>query len=167
MTRKRIDMKTLVKSAKDISSRFADSDIPHVVVGGVAVYLHGATRNDGDDIDFFVGKAKKAIAIELIEGMGFKRDGKYYKSDDIKVQIESNGFRSFPDPNNADEWVDIGGVRVPNIDKMIETKSEVCREILKKVLSDGIGGPRRRNAFIKHATDLTALVKGYGKKKRK
>ena len=158
-------MKRLVESAKDISCRFADSGIPHGVVGGVAVYLHGAVREDGEDIDFFVGEAHKAIAIKLIEGMGFERNGKYYSRDDIRVEIASDGFSSFPDPNSPDEWVDIDGVRVPKIDRMIHTKAEACRDVLNKVLSDGIGGRSRRNTVIKHASDLIELVKLFGKHK--
>lgn len=166
MARNRTDMQSLVNSAKEICSRFADEGIPYIIVGSVAVHLHGAPRRDGDDIDFFVGKGSEPKAIQVIEDMGFMKDGKYYRNNKVKVEIKSDGFGSYPDLNSPNECVVINGVRVPTIVKLIDTKVEACRDVLNKVVSHGVGGPRRRNTIIRQASDLVDLVKILGSRRR-
>lgn len=165
MARKREDIELLVEAAKEISQRLTEKGIPHVVLGGVAVHLHGAERKDSDDVDFLVRESDQESVIVLINEIGFKECGKYYIRDQIKIQITSITHDSYPNLESEDECRDIDGVRVPTIDKLILTKAEICREILDKILSKGIGGPRRRSSLMKHFTDLAGLIQVYPKKK--
>jgi len=166
VARNRIKIDLLVAAAQEISRFLTNSNIPHGVLGGVAVHLHGAERADGDDIDVLVAESNEDTVPGLILKLGFQKKAKYFERANIKSQIKTQGrgFPSFPNPEDSNEWISVDGVRVPTIDKMIETKAEACRDILEKWLSKGIGGPSSRSSLIKHATDLVRLVKLYAKK---
>jgi hypothetical protein len=166
MPRSRTEISKLVNVAQELSGVLTQYDIPHVIVGGIAVHLHGATRKDGDDIDIYIGAGCKETVIALLRDRRFKPSGKYFTRDDVKTQIKSEGegFSSYPKPNCPSDWMNINGVRVPSIEIAIRTKAHACSDILVKVLTDGIGGPRRRSSLIKHTSDLIALVRIAGKK---
>jgi len=75
----------LAEAAKEISLSLTDSNMPHVVLGGVAVYLHGAERTDADDLGILIGKADEERVVALIENGGFQRNGKYYNLHSARV----------------------------------------------------------------------------------
>jgi hypothetical protein len=167
VARNRIETGLLVEAAKEINLKLTESGTPHGVLGGVAAYLHGAERTHADDVDILLGIANEKKVRDMVETLGFQKSNKYYLRGEIKIQITTKSFTSFPNPENSNEWISINNIRVPTIERMIKTKAEACKDILEKVLSEGIDGTSRRNALIKHTTDLVDLVKAYAKNKRK
>jgi hypothetical protein len=164
MQQQDVGIERLVKSASDISRRLTEGDIPHLIVGSLAVYLHGAERKNGhyDDIDIFRKDSDEERIINVITEIGCERKRKHYVFEDIKIEFCSpKKYPSLPDPEDSGRCQIIRGVRVPRIQELITMKAEASQDLIRRVLSHGLGGPRRRSALKKHTFDFIKLVQVY------
>jgi aminoglycoside-2''-adenylyltransferase len=168
MARNRIAIKLLLDIAKEVSQRLAANRISHMVLGGVAVHLHGVERKDGDDVDVLIAAENEQKVSAVLSKEGFKKNGRYFeKGDGVRIEIsDRRKFSSCPNLDDEQEWIEIEGVRVPTIDNMIKMKAEASKDICTTIMEkNGKVGTTTRNAFIKHSNDLSGLFRVYARRK--
>ncbi len=121
------------RTMQRISTRLDELNLPYVVVGGMALGLHGYFRGT-DDVDLLVTKATLASIHERLEGLGWVAPfagSKNLRDADTNVKVEflvtgeypgsgKPGPVAFPDP--AAVGVDVGGVRVIALANLVELK---------------------------------------------
>ena len=159
-------IETLVAAAKKIGGLLNEAEITYYIVGSVAVHLHGAERDSGNygDIDIFMRHKDKESVSDMVTGIGFKEKRNHYCLDGVKIGFccaKKKRYSWLPDPGCPDSWIEIDCVRVLRIEDLIKMKAEVCKEFLDKVLSEGLGGPKRRTHLKKHNLDFIKLVNVY------
>ena len=118
---------------RKITTRLTELEIPYVVVGGMALFLHGYRRFT-DDVDLLVTPEGLKKIHEALEGLGYVppfSGSKQLRDTEFGVKIEflvTGGFPgdgkpkpvAFPDPANVGE--EIAGLRVLTLPKLIELK---------------------------------------------
>ncbi len=121
------------RTMRKISTRLDELGLPYVVVGGMALNLHGYVRAT-DDVDLLVTRATLATIHERLEGLGWVTPfagSKNLRDADTGVKIEflvtgeypGDGKPkpvAFPDP--ADVTTVIGTIRCLRLDKLVELK---------------------------------------------
>ena len=88
---------------EDLFRKLNENGVRYVVVGGVAVVLHGHPRMTAD-IDLAVDLDRKAaaLAIRALTGMGLRP----------RVPVEPEAFA---DPSQRERWIEERGMRVFNL----------------------------------------------------
>lgn len=136
------------KALRRIVPRLEAIGVPYAVVGGLALFRHGYRRFT-DDVDILVTSEGLKKLHEALEGLGYLppfAGSKNLKETATGVRIEflitgqypGDGKPkpvAFPDP--AKEAVDIGGIKVLNLSKLIELK-----------LASGLSNERRGKDII-------------------
>lgn len=121
------------RTMQRISTRLDELGLPYVVVGGMALSLHGYVRAT-DDVDLLVTKATLAVIHERLEGLGWVAPftgSKNLRDADTGVKVEflvtgefpgdgKPGPVSFPDP--AAVAVDRGGVKCISLPALVQLK---------------------------------------------
>jgi hypothetical protein len=126
-----LDKQSLWATATRVHQALAAQSIPHALLGGVAVCLHGYQRNTVD-IDLLVrGEDHSAIRV-CLESAGLAWDPvvKEFRSEtDPPVQFLTAGDRAgsgsevrLPDPEEPDAVVVIEGLPVVSLARLIEAK---------------------------------------------
>lgn len=140
---------------QNITHRLDSLGIPYVVAGGMALFRHGFRRFT-EDVDLLVTREGLKQIHEALEGLGYVhafRGSKKLRDASTGVTIDfliTGDFPgdgkpkpvSFPDP--ADVGVDIGGLRVIALERLIELK-----------LASGMTNASR----LKDLTDVLELIK--------
>ena len=108
-----------------------EAAIPHAVIGGVAVCLHGYQRNTVD-LDLLVRPEDSADVKAALEKAGFcwnAEQVEFHAVDGPAVQLVFAGSSAgrdsgmkLPDPSSAKTIVDIEGLPVITLAKLIEIK---------------------------------------------
>ncbi len=121
------------KAMRRIAQRLDELGIDYVIVGGMAMFLHGFRRFT-EDVDILVTREGLARIHEEVEGRGYLRPfekSKNLRDADSRVRIEflitgqfpgdgRPGPVSFPDPVQVAEVRD--GLKVLNLEKLMELK---------------------------------------------
>lgn len=143
---------TLWEVAQNCHELLADAEIPHAVVGGVTVCLHGYPRNTVD-VDLLVRKEDGERLREVLEQAGFEwitREAKFRSASGVPVQLLMAGERAgkgseirLPDPDLANNVTTKEGLPVLSLSRMIEAK-----------LACGLGSLRRTHRDFADVVEL-------------
>jgi hypothetical protein len=140
---------------REIVRRLQELEIPFAVVGGMALYLHNFRRFT-EDVDLLVTDEGLRELHEKLEGLGYVppfANSKHLRDTTTGVRIEflvAGQFPgdgkpkpiSFPDPATAS--IDIAGIPVLRLDKIIELK-----------LASGLSNANR----LKDLADVQEMIK--------
>lgn len=149
-----LDKQSLWATAMRVHQALAANSIPHALVGGVAVCLHGYQRNTVD-IDLLVrGQDSDAIR-SCIKHAGFAWDQvlkEFRNESEAPVQFLVAGDRAgsgsevrLPDPEEPDAVVTIEGLPVVSLARLIESK-----------IACGEGSVRRTHKDFADVVELVA-----------
>ena len=136
------------KSLRQVVERLDKHGIPYALVGGLALFRHGYRRYT-DDVDLLVTAEGLKQVHEKLEGLGYRppfANSKHLRDTATNVRIEflvtgqypGDGKPkpvAFPDP--ATEAVDIDGIKVLNLPKIVDLK-----------LASGLSNERRGKDII-------------------
>jgi len=122
---------TLWQAAQQCHNALRQANIPHAVLGGVAVCLHGYQRNTVD-LDLLVRRDDASSIRRTLEGSGFEwrpMSSEFHSPGGIPVQLLMAGDRpgkdseiALPDPRDPAAVVELEGLPVLSLEKLIETK---------------------------------------------
>lgn len=126
-----LENESLWATAMRVHQLLAAQSIPHALVGGVAVCLHGYQRNTVD-IDLLVRRAESESIRSCLQSVGFVWDpavAEFRGESATPVQFVVAGERagrgsevSLPDPNEPGVVVTIEGLPVVSLARLIESK---------------------------------------------
>lgn len=146
---------TLWQAAESSHALLDSVGVPHAIVGGVAVCLHGYQRNT-IDIDLLVrtGDSEKLREAFASSGWSWEADHKQFSNETgAVVQFLIAGERAgrgaevrLPDPGDADSVTELEGLPVLNLARLIESK-----------LACGQGDARRMHKDFADVVELIAL----------
>jgi hypothetical protein len=136
---------SLWQTATQCHQLLASAAIPHALVGGVAVCLHGYQRNTVD-LDLLVRKEDTAALRTLFERQDFAwraEDAEFRSPSGIAVQFLLAGDRAgtgsevvLPDPADARATTEIEGLPVLTLAKLIESKIACGQGNLRRTHKD-------------------------------
>ena len=121
------------RTMRKISTRLDELGLPYVVVGGMALNLHGYVRAT-DDVDLLVTKETLAVIHQKLEGLGWVplfTGSKNLRDADTGVKVEFLVTGEFPGdgkpkpvafPDPADVGTVIRGIRCLRLEKLVELK---------------------------------------------
>jgi hypothetical protein len=145
----------LWEAVQAVHAILAQAGIPHGVLGGVAVCLHGYQRNTVD-VDLLVRPADAATARQLLESAGWTWDDaqKEIRSPaGVAVQFIYSGERAgagsevmLPDPADESAIVEVENLPVLSLARLIESK-----------LACGQGNLRRTHRDFADVVELIAV----------
>ncbi len=151
---------SLWDAARKCHAALDEAAIPHAVIGGVAVCLHGYQRTTVD-LDLLVRPEDSADVKSALEKAGFfwnAEQGEFHAVDGLAVQLLFAGSSAgrdsgmiLPDPSSPKTIVDIEGLPVITLAKLIEMK-----------IACGAGSLRRNHKDFADIVELIA-VNGLGK----
>jgi hypothetical protein len=141
-------------SLRNITKRLRELNIPHAIVGGMALFFHGYRRFT-EDVDLLVTREALKEIHERLEGLGYVppfTGSKQLRDATTGVRVEflvtgeypGDGQPkpvAFPDPSSCVTVID--GLNVLSLPKLIELK-----------LASGISNPRR----AKDVVDVQELI---------
>lgn len=126
-----LEKETLWNVAVDCHARLLAAQIPHAVIDGVAVCMHGYQRNTVD-LDLLVARENVKRIRETLEAGGYQWHESQAESRSpagIPVQFVLSGDPAgkdrdviLPDPAAPDVVQEIEGLRVISLPKLIESK---------------------------------------------
>lgn len=126
-----LDKQSLWAAAMRVHEALASQSIPHALVGGVAVCLHGYQRNTVD-IDWLIRGEESQSIRECMQSIGFEWDPvvkEFRNGQQAIVQFLTSGDRAgagsevrLPDPRDPDVVVTIEGLPVVSLARLIESK---------------------------------------------
>lgn len=126
-----LENETLWEVAQTCHQLLEEAEIPHAIVGGVAVCLHGYPRNTVD-LDLLVRGEDGQRLREVLKDAGFAwipRDAEFRSESDIPVQFWIAGERAgkgseirLPDPDSARCVTIKEGLPVLSLARLIEAK---------------------------------------------
>ena len=126
-----VENESLWQAAARCHRVLAAAEIPHVILGGVAVCLHGYQRNTVD-VDVLVRKVdSEAVRVSLErEGFAWNAKHKEFRSPSgVAIQFLLVGDRAgpdsevrLPDPGDDRAVTEIEGLPVLRLSRLIETK---------------------------------------------
>jgi hypothetical protein len=150
-----LENQTLWSTAVECHAALEAADLPHAIVGGVAVCLHGYRRNTVD-LDVLISKSDQSKVRAALESSGFVWDDQnveFRAPSGIPVQLLLSGERAgkdaellLPEPNAPGVSVEIEGLSVIDLARLIETK-----------LACGLGSPRRTHRDLADVVELVAI----------
>jgi hypothetical protein len=138
--------------AREVSRVMARSGIDGVVIGGVAVVLHGYVRTT-IDVDVFVasdlGAMKRALEAA---GFDFDKNARRYWKGDVAVHLVSSGETEAP----LGPPVEIDGIRTVAVEDLIRLKLRSGLDNLARAIdiADVVGLIRIRNLSPEFASRL-------------
>jgi hypothetical protein len=145
---------TLWDTAVDCHAALHAAGIPHAIVGGVAVCLHGYRRNTVD-LDLLVRRDDQARIRAVLESSGYTwstEQAEFRAPSGVPVQFLVSGERAgkgaevyLPEPDTTGVTVEIEGLAVLDLARLIETK-----------LACGLGSPRRTHRDLADVVELIA-----------
>jgi Nucleotidyltransferase of unknown function (DUF6036) len=128
---------SILDVAREVSQLMRQSGVPAVIIGGIAVVLHGHVRTTRD-IDVFVEHSLERFA-ELLLGSGFALDAekKEFVRDAVPIHLVTIEQLKQP-PRNT---VEIEGVTTVSLEDLIEIKlrSGSSNVLRAQDLADAIG----------------------------
>ncbi len=143
--------------ATECSYLLSEKEIPHLILGGVAVCLHGYQRNSSD-VDFLIRPQDESQSQQILEDRRLiweptlncfdSLSGAYLK---LLIAGELAGRNQdvvLPDPANLDNCVRIEGLPIVTLAKLIETK-----------IACGAGSLRRIHKDFADVVELIAIHK--------
>jgi hypothetical protein len=154
-TFERLENQSLWQSAEQVHQALASQAIPHAVVGGMAVCLHGYRRHTVD-IDFLVRREDQIRIRSILEsaGLQFAAATAEFRTDTgIAVRFVIAGERAgtgqpavFPSPADATTIATIEGLPVLNLAALIQSK-----------LACGLGNLRRTHKDFADVVELIVI----------
>ena len=145
--------RTLWDVAVQCHRALRDAGVPHAILGGVAVCLHGYQRNTVD-LDLLVRREDQAKIRETLEETGLQWSAEqveFRTAGGVAVQFLIAGNRAgkdsdvyFPDPGDEQVTAEIEGLSVLTLARLIETK-----------LASGSGNMRR---MYQDFADVMSLI---------
>ena len=152
-----LDNRTLWDVAVQCHHALRDAGVPHAILGGVAVCLHGYQRNTVD-LDLLVRREDQAKVRETLESAGLQWSAEqveFRTAGGVAVQFLIAGNRAgkdsevyFPDPGDEQVTAEIEGLPVLTLARLIETK-----------LASGLGNIRRMHRDLADVVELIAAHK--------
>jgi hypothetical protein len=150
-----LENQTLWSTAMDCHAALVEAGIPHAIVGGVAVCLHGYRRNTVD-LDLLVRGADQTAIRAALEGCGYvwQADRAEFRAPSgIPVQFLLSGDKAgknteivLPEPDAPGATVEVEGLAVIGLARLIEMK-----------LACGLGSPRRTHRDLADVVELIAV----------
>jgi hypothetical protein len=123
----------------------ARARIPHAILGGVAVCLHGYQRNTVD-VDLLIRRADSSVVRESLERESFRWDEnqkEFASPSGIAIQILIAGEPAgkdaevrLPDPADEGSVTDIEGLPVLRLSRLIESKIACGRGSVRRMHKD-------------------------------
>jgi hypothetical protein len=146
---------TLWDAAAECHAALAAAAIPHAIVDGVAVCLHGYRRNTVD-LDLLVRQADQARIRDVLEASNFKwfaEAAEFRAPSGLPVQFLLSGERAgkgaevfLPEPDAPGVCIEIEGLSVLGLAWLIESK-----------LACGLGSPRRTHRDLADVVELISI----------
>lgn len=140
-----LENESLWQAAARCHEVLAAENIPHAVVDGVAVCLHGYQRNTVD-VDLLVRKADSPSVRQSLEREGFawdSRENQFTSPSGVAIQFLHAEDRAGPDsevrlPDPADERAvtEIEGLPVLRLSRLIESKIACGQGDLRRTYKD-------------------------------
>lgn len=156
-TYRMLDQETLWTTAQECHRRLRDAGVPHAIVGGIAVCLHGYRRSTVD-VDLLVRSEDTAAIRGALEAAGYTwsdANREFIGQAGVPVQFLTCGERagkdsevSLPDPSLPASTQEIEGLPVLSLARLIEIK-----------LACGLGDLRRLHRDLADVVELI-LVHG-------
>jgi hypothetical protein len=150
-----LENQSLWQTAEQVHRALNTEAIPHAVVGGVAVCLHGYRRNTVD-INFLVRREDQMRIRSTLESAGLRfaeATAEFRTETGITVQFVIAGDRAgpgqpaiLPDPADANTIATIEGLPVLNLAELIQSK-----------LACGLGNLRRTHKDFADVVELIAI----------
>ena len=150
-----LENETLWTTAVSCHAALQEAGIPHAIVGGVAVCLHGYRRNTVD-LDMLIRREDQVRVRTALEAAGFKwsdESAEFRGASGIPIQFLLGGDRAgkdaevyLPDPATAGVTKEIEGLAVIDLARLIEIK-----------LACGLGSLRRTHRDLADAMELIAI----------
>ena len=152
-----LDKETVWDAAQRCRASLDAASIPHAVVGGVAVCLHGYQRSTVD-VDVLIRRQDAASVKEQLTSVGFVWDDarrELRTPEDIPIHFllspdSASDDRSLgvtlPDPGAEETVTEIEGLRVVRLPRLIELK-----------IACGLGNLRRTHRDFADVVELIAL----------
>ena len=126
-----LENQSLWDAAQQCHAILAAAQIPHAVVGGIAVCLHGYQRNTVN-VDILVRKEDSPAVREHLQREGFawnEQEKEFSAPSGVVIQFLTAGDRagsgsevSLPDPSDKSVVEEIEGLTVLRLSKLIEAK---------------------------------------------
>lgn len=148
-----LENQSLWDAARQCHALLAKADIPHAVMGGVAVCLHGYQRNTVD-VDLLIRKEDTAGVRRALEKGGFTWDetkAEFRTPSGIPIQFLHAGDKAgpasevvLPDPGDEATCITLESLPVLSLARLIESK-----------IACGEASPRR---FHKDLADVVELI---------
>jgi hypothetical protein len=155
VTYQMLDNPTLWDTAAGCHAALAAAAIPHAIVGGVAVCLHGYRRNTVD-LDLLARRADQSQIRAALKEAGFRwteAQAEFRSPSGIAVQFLLSGDRAgkgaevyLPEPDLPGVTVEIEGLVVVSLARLIEMK-----------LACGLGSARRTHRDLADVVELIAI----------
>jgi hypothetical protein len=118
-----------------------DAEIPHAVVGGLAVFLHGHRRMT-TDVDVLVRPQDVACVIDALRDAGMERKkGEFIGDEDVRMHLLITGEPEGIDWAKAIHFPDPVDARV--VETIDDFPTVVLARILEMKLACGLSNPRR------------------------
>jgi hypothetical protein len=155
LTYQMLENQTLWDTAAHCHAALHAEAIPHAIVGGVAVCLHGYRRNTVD-LDLLISRTDQSKVRAALENAGYQwsSDAAEFRSPaGIPVQMLLSGEKAgsdseviLPEPNTPGVTVEIEGLAVLDFARLVEIK-----------LACGLGSPRRTHRDLADVIELIAV----------
>jgi hypothetical protein len=152
-----LERQTLWDTAVECHSALTAAGVSHAIVGGVAVCLHGYRRNTVD-LDLLICKDDQAKVRAALESSGYiwsAEQAEFRAPSGPPVQFIISGQRAgkgadvfLPQPDAAGVTVEIEGLKVVSLSRLIEMK-----------LACGLSSPRRTHRDLADVVELIAVHK--------
>jgi hypothetical protein len=133
------------KTAKDCEATLSAAEVPHALLGGLAVCLYGYQRNTVD-VDLLVRRSDSDAIRDAMTAAGFEwkaRSGEFVSSNGPPVHLviatEPAGKGSdvlLPDPSDPKATARIEGLTVLSLAKLIESKLACGEADLRRTHKD-------------------------------
>jgi hypothetical protein len=150
-----LDNQTLWDTAVECHAALEAAGVPHAIVGGVAVCLHGYRRNTVD-LDLLVRHNDQEAIRTALKAAGYEwsaERAEFKAPSGIPVKFVLSGERAgkdsevhFPEPNQPGVVTEIEGLNVLSLARLIESK-----------LACGLGSPRRTHRDLADVVELVAV----------
>jgi hypothetical protein len=140
-----LENESLWQTATQCHQLLAEAAIPHAILGGVAVCLHGYQRNTVD-LGVLIRKDDAQAVRTLLEQHEFSwhpKEAEFRAPGGIAVQFLIAGDRAgrgsevvFPDPADARVTTEVEGLRVLTLARLIESKIACGEGNLRRTFKD-------------------------------
>lgn len=150
-----LENESLWEVAERVCRLLTRKNIDHVIVGGVAVCLHGYRRNTVD-LDLLIRSQDTEAVRAALESEGFQwfsAEKEFRSPAGVAIQFVLAGERegpgqeaTFPNPQDADHFTNIEGLPVLSLAQLIQAK-----------IACGLGDMRRTHKDFADVVELIAI----------